>query len=72
MLTDGLMLALLISLALTILGYRMRSQPILFIASLGWLISALQVYQQTSELLPMGLLMMLAFCNFFILKKEGA
>lgn len=69
--TDGLILAMLISLALTILGYKMRSLPIMFIASLGWLISALQVYQQTEELLPMGLMMMLSFSHFFII-KEGA
>lgn len=67
--TDGLILALIFSAVLTILGYKVRSQAIVFIGSLGWLISGLQVYQQTSELLPMGLLIMIAFASFFIVKK---
>lgn len=64
------MLAMLVSLALTILAVRMRSLPIMFISSLGWLISALQVYQQLDEMLPMGLLLMLAFGQFFLVNPE--
>lgn len=64
------MLAMLVSLALTILAVRMRSLPIIFISSLGWLIAALQVYEQTTELLPMALMMMLAFGQFFLVTPE--
>lgn len=64
------MLAMLISLALTILAVRMRSLPIMFISSLGWLIAALQVYQQTDELLPMGLMLMLSFGQFFLVQTD--
>lgn len=65
------MLAMLIALALTILSLRIRSLPIMFISSLGWLIAALQVYQQTDELLPMGLMLMLAFGQFFLVNPES-
>lgn len=64
------MLAMLVSLALTILAVRMRSLPIMFISSLGWLISALQVYQQLDEMLPMALMLMLAFGQFFLVNPE--
>lgn len=72
--TDGLMLALLVSLFLTILALKLRSLPVLFVSSLGWLISGLQVYEQTAEILPMGLLLMVAFAQFFLItpSKEGA
>lgn len=72
--TDGLMLALLVSLFLTILALKLRSLPVLFVSSLGWLISGLQVYEQTAEILPMGLLLMVAFAQFFLInpEKEGA
>ena len=48
------MLAMLVSLVLAILAVKMRSLPIIFISSLGWLIASLQVYEQTAEILPMG------------------
>lgn len=64
------MLALLVSLLLSGLAIKMHSLPILFISSLGWLISALQVYDQTSEILPMALLMMVAFSQFFVLSPQ--
>lgn len=67
--TDGLILALIFSAVLTVLGYKMRQQAVIFIGSLGWLISGLQVYQQTGEVLPMGLLIMIAFVSFFLVKR---
>ena len=41
--TEGLMLAMLIALALSLLAYKMKSLPIMFVAGLGWLVAALQV-----------------------------
>ncbi len=66
MVTEGLILSLLVSGALLLVGYRMRSKPVLFISSLGWMICGLQAFQQTEEILPMVLLMMLSFSQFFI------
>ncbi len=66
MVTEGLILSLLVSGALLLVGYRMRSKPVLFISSLGWMICGLQAFQQTGEILPMVLLMMLSFSQFFI------
>lgn len=67
--TEGLIIAMLIAAALLIIGYKMRSLPVIFISSLGWLISGMQVYKQTTEVLPMILLFMLAISQFFILKR---
>lgn len=68
--TEGLMLAMLVALALTILAVKMRSLPVMFVSSLGWLISALQVYEQTAEVLPMALMLMLAFGQFFLVNPD--
>ncbi len=68
--TEGLMLAMLIALALSLLAYKMKSLPIMFVAGLGWLVAALQVYEQTQETLPMVLMMMFSFGQFFLIKKE--
>lgn len=64
--TEGLILAILLSVAISVAGYRLRALPITFIGSLGWLISALQVYQQTEEILPMALMIFVAFFTFFL------
>lgn len=70
MLTEGLILSMLLSLLLLGLALKMRSLPLAFISSIGWLISALQVYEQTAELLPMGLMFMVAVGQFFLIKGE--
>lgn len=68
--TEGLMLAMLIALALSLLAYKMKSLPIMFVAGLGWLVASLQVYEQTQETLPMVLMMMFSFGQFFLIKRE--
>lgn len=70
MLTEGVLLSMGVSLLLLVLGMKMRALPLIFISSLGWLISGLQVYQQTEEVLPMILLMMLSFSQFFLVRSE--
>lgn len=72
MITEGLVISMLASVLLLILALKMRSLPVLFVSSLGWLISALQVYQQTAEITPMLLMMMVAFAQFFIFRPEGS
>lgn len=72
MITEGLVITMLVSLLLLILALKMRSLPVLFVSSLGWLISALHVYQQTADIAPMLLMMMVAFAQFFILRPEGS
>ena len=70
MLTDGLILSLVFSGVLLVLGYKFKSIPMLFISSLGWMISALQIYQQTAEILPMVLLIMLSIGQFMIGRSD--
>lgn len=71
MITDGLIIALICSAILSLAAWKKTSLPIAFIASLGWLISALKIYQQTAEVLPMALMLMIAFANFILINKEG-
>lgn len=67
--SEGVIIAMLIALLLGLIGYKFRSLPVTFISSIGWLISGLEVYQQTAELLPMALLLMLAFTQFFLIRE---
>jgi len=67
MITDGLMLGLLFSGVLLILGLKFQSRAVVFISSLGWMICGLQIFQQTDEILPTLLLMMLSFAQFVLI-----
>lgn len=69
--TEGLIIAMIISAALALLAVKMRSLPVIFISSIGWCVAALQVFQQTEEVLPMMLLLMLAFSQFFLIRRES-
>ena len=69
--TEGLIIAMLASILLLLIGLKMRRIQIIFISSLGWMISALQVYDQTHEFLPVALLLMISISQFFILSKRG-
>lgn len=69
--TDGLILSLIFSGVLLLLGAKMGSRPVVFISSLGWMICGLQIYQQTEEVLPMALLMMTSFAQFFLVNGRS-
>lgn len=68
--TEGLIIAMIIAGALTLLAVRMHSLPVIFISSIGWCVAALQTFEQTGEVLPMMLLLMLAFSQFFLIRRE--
>ena len=64
MISDGLILGLVFSGVLTLLAYRVQSLPIGFVAALGWMASGLLIQQQTSEIIPTVLAMMIAVATF--------
>ena len=63
---------MLLSVALAILAFKMQSLPIMFISSIGWTVSSLQIWEQTAEVLPMALMLMLAFGQFFVIRRNAA
>ena len=72
MISDGLIIGLIVCVALTLLAYKMRSLPIIFVSSIGYLICGLQIFQQTEEILPLILLMMFALGQFMLINKVAA
>lgn len=72
MISEGLIIAYLVCIGLSLLGYWKKSLPVIFISSIGYLICGLQTFQQINEILPMLLLLMLAVAQFIFVKKEAA
>lgn len=71
MITDGVLLGLVFSGVLLVLGAKKNSRGVIFVSSLGWMICGLQVFQQTEEVLPMVLLMMLSISQFVLFAGPG-
>ena len=72
MITESLIIACIVCIGLSILAYLMKSLPIIFISSIGWLICGLKIFQETDDMLPMLLLFVFAFGQFMFIKKEAA
>lgn len=72
MISEGLIIAFLVCVGLTIFAIYTKSLPVIFISSIGFLICGLQTFQQINEILPMLLLLMLAVAQFIFVKKEAA
>lgn len=72
MISEGLIVAFLVCIGLSLLGYYKKSLPVIFISSLGYVICGLELFQQIQEILPLLLLLMLAVSQFMFVKKEAA
>lgn len=66
LLTDTQILALIICAALAIIGYKVKQPAISLIAGIGLFILGFQVYQSSSDILLLGLMIMLAVSQFII------
>lgn len=69
--SEGLILIMLVSLALSLMAYKLQSLPIMFISSIGWAIAALNTFQELDETVPMVLLLMLSFSQFFAIRRQS-
>lgn len=72
MISEGLIIACIVCVGLTILGFYRQNLPIVFVSSIGYLICGLMIFKQTEEILPFFLLLMFAFGQFMVVKKEAA
>lgn len=67
--TEGLIIAMIFAGVLALLAIKMDSLPVMFVSSVGWAIASLQIFTQTDEMLPTALVLMLAFAQFFLVKR---
>ncbi len=68
---ESYVLALIVCAALSIIGYKMRSYPVIVVSSLGLVIVGLQMYSDgTADLLCLGLIIMLALAQPWIVPNK--
>lgn len=66
LLTESQILALIICAALAYIGYKVRQPGISLISGIGLFIVGFQIYQSSSDILLLGLMIMLAVTQFII------
>lgn len=67
MISEGLIISYFACAVLSIIGFKYRSLPVIFISSLGVMISGLLTYQETQAVLPLALMLMISFSQFIII-----
>lgn len=67
---DATILSMLLSVALSILGAKMGSLPVMVVSSLGWIYVGLGLYSDVGAPLPMALSFMIAFAQVFLVAKK--
>lgn len=67
--TDVIALSMLVCLLLGILAYKMRAWPVMLISSIGWMIVGLRIHELSGDLLPLGLIVMVAIAQIFVIPE---
>ena len=65
---EMIILAMLLCVGLGGLGLKMRMWPIAFVSSIGWVIIACQLFEQSRGWLVLGLMLMVAFAQVILVK----
>lgn len=66
---EMIVLAMIICAGLAIVGFKMRMWPVTFISSLGWLVIAMQLFQETENYLVLALLIMLSITQVVCVRE---
>lgn len=67
---EMVILSMLLCVGIAAIGLRMRTWPVVFVSSIGWVIIAMQVYQTYENMLVLALMIMMALAQVFMIKSE--
>ena len=67
---EMMILAMLLCVGLGALGLKMRMWPVTFVSSIGWVIIACQLFEESESWLVLGLMLMLAFAQVIMVKDK--
>lgn len=67
---EMLILSMLLCVGLAVMGLKMRMWPVTFISSIGWVIIACELFNQTESWLALGLMIMVALTQVILVKDK--
>lgn len=66
---EMIILAMLLCVGLAALGLKMRIWPMAFVSSVGWVIIAVRVFEESNDWLVLGLMIMVAIAQVLLVKE---
>lgn len=68
---EMMILSMLLCVGIAGIGLKMKVWPVTFVSSIGWVIIAMQLFQDTEDYLAMALILTVAFTQIFLVKLGG-
>lgn len=66
---EMIILGMLLCVGLAVMGLKMRTWPVTFISSIGWVVIAMNLFQETEDYLVMGLMIMVAISQIVLVRE---
>lgn len=66
---DVTLVSMVICVALSLIGFKFRSMPVMVVSSLGWMVVAFQIYGELESVLPMALIIMLSVSQVLMVSR---
>jgi len=66
---EMVILGMLLCVGLAAMGLKMKMWPVTFISSVGWVVIAMQLFQENEDYLVLGLMIMVAIGQIFMVKE---
>lgn len=67
---EMLILSMLLCVGLAVMGLKMRMWPVTFVSSIGWVIIACELFNETESWLALGLMIMVALTQVILVKDK--
>lgn len=69
---ETMIFAMVLCVGIAVVGYLMKTWPVVFVSSAGWIIVVLRYFEETGDFLLVALVMTLAIGQVFLVQsKEG-
>lgn len=67
---EMIILSMLLCVGLAVMGLKMRMWPVTFVSSIGWVIIACELFEETESWLALGLMIMVALTQVILVKDK--
>ena len=67
---ETMIFAMVLCVGIAIVGYAMKTWPVVFVSSAGWIIVVLRWFEETQDFLIVALVMTLAIGQVFLVQQK--
>ena len=67
---EMIILAMLLCVGIAAIGLKMKTWPVVFVSSIGWIIISMRIFEAYQDYLALALMIMVAIAQVFLIKSE--